>query len=337
MPAVVAEGLEKSFGDTHALCGVDFEIERATVLGVLGPNGAGKTTAVRILTTLLRPDAGRAVIDGIDVVRRAAQGAGPHRAHRPVRRGRRAPHRHREPRARRVACSTCAGRGQGPCGRAARAVRPGRRRRPCREGLLRRHASSPRHRDEPHRRSPSVLFLDEPTTGLDPRSRLEHVGRDRAAWSPTAPPLLLTTQYLDEAERLADDIVVIDHGAVIARGTADRAQEPERRRPCRGDRRPGSAISTGSPALLAPFAPVRACRASVDAEARTVTVPVATTEHIVPAVVRVPRRRRRRGARRGGAPAHPRRRVPAAHRPPRRGRRAARRARRRSGDRSSPR
>jgi ABC-2 type transport system ATP-binding protein len=68
MPAVVAEGLEKSFGDTRALCGVDFEIERATVLGVLGPNGAGKTTAVRILTTLLRPDAGRAVIDGIDVV-----------------------------------------------------------------------------------------------------------------------------------------------------------------------------------------------------------------------------------------------------------------------------
>ena len=68
MSAVVAEGLRKSFGDTEALCGVDFEIERATVLGVLGPNGAGKTTSVRILTTLLKPDAGRALIDGIDVV-----------------------------------------------------------------------------------------------------------------------------------------------------------------------------------------------------------------------------------------------------------------------------
>jgi ABC-type multidrug transport system ATPase subunit len=68
VPAVVAEGLRKSFGKTEALCGVDLEIERAQVLGLLGPNGAGKTTAVRILTTLLKPDAGRAVIDGVDVV-----------------------------------------------------------------------------------------------------------------------------------------------------------------------------------------------------------------------------------------------------------------------------
>ena len=99
--AVFAEGLTKRFGDTEALAGVDLHVERAKVLGLLGPNGAGKTTAVRILTTLLKPDSGRALIDGIDVVRRAAAGPGPHRPHRPVRRRRRAAHRRREPRARR--------------------------------------------------------------------------------------------------------------------------------------------------------------------------------------------------------------------------------------------
>ena len=100
----------KRFGATEALRGVDLAVERATVLGVLGPNGAGKTTAVRILTTLLQPDAGRAFIDGIDVVADPRRGPGPHRPHRPVRRGRRAAHRASRTSSTSVGCSTAASR-----------------------------------------------------------------------------------------------------------------------------------------------------------------------------------------------------------------------------------
>ncbi len=130
---------------------------------------------------------------------------------------------------------------------------------------------------------PSVLFLDEPTTGLDPRSRLEmwDVIDGLVADGTT---LLLTTQYLDEAERLADRIVVIDRGSVIARGTASELKSQS------GGDRVEVTVGAASdlervPALLAPFAQPGVAE-TVDAEARTVTVPVATTEHIVPAVVR---------------------------------------------------
>ena len=152
MPAVETVGLKKRFGDTEALRGVDLAVERATVLGVLGPNGAGKTTAVRILTTLLKPDAGSAFIDGIDVVDGSAPGTGADRPHRSVRRGRRAPHRVREPRARRPAVPPArhATRARAPasCSSASSSSMP-----PtgwCKH-VLGRHASSARHRDEPDR------------------------------------------------------------------------------------------------------------------------------------------------------------------------------------------
>jgi ABC-2 type transport system ATP-binding protein len=218
-PAILVEGLTKSFGDVHALRGIDLVVPRGTVLGVLGPNGAGKTTAVRILTTLLQPDKGRALVEGRDVVRQAAAVrrliglSGQSAAIQEELTGR----ENLEIIGRLYHLSTSDSR--------ARAI-----------DLLEqfdladaadRHAKN--YSGGMQRRldlaaslvgRPKVLFLDEPTTGLDPRSRLGmwDIIRSLVAGGAT---LLLTTQYLDEADELADEIVVIDHGLVIAAGTAE--------------------------------------------------------------------------------------------------------------------
>ncbi|MGD9998708.1 MAG: ATP-binding cassette domain-containing protein [Ilumatobacteraceae bacterium] len=218
-PAVLAEGLHKAFGETKALDGVDLQVDRAKVVGLLGPNGAGKTTAVRILTTLIRPDAGRAFVDGIDVVadpRRAKARIGLTGQYAAVDErltafenlqhvGRLFHMRVPEARARgrelleRFDLTDAADR-------VVKGFSGGMRRRlDIAMSLIAR---------------PSVLFLDEPTTGLDPRARQsvwDLIGELTEAGTTT----LLTTQYLDEAERLASQIVVIDHGRVIARGTSD--------------------------------------------------------------------------------------------------------------------
>ncbi|MGY1706867.1 ATP-binding cassette domain-containing protein [Geodermatophilus sp. SYSU D00697] len=217
--AIVVEGLVKRFGATTALDGVDLTVAEGAVLGLLGPNGAGKTTVVRILTTLLRADAGRAEVGGLDVVRdadavRSRIGlTGQYAAvdeyltgfenlemvGRLYRLGR------REARAR---AGELLERFDltGAANRPAKTYSGGMRRRlDIAASLIAR---------------PRVLFLDEPTTGLDPRSRLsmwEFIA-DLAGGGTT---ILLTTQYLEEADRLADRMVVIDRGRVIARGTAD--------------------------------------------------------------------------------------------------------------------
>jgi ABC-2 type transport system ATP-binding protein len=217
--AIVVEGLVKRFGDTTALAGVDLTVAEGSVLGLLGPNGAGKTTVVRILTTLLTADAGRAEVVGLDVVRdadavRAAIGlTGQYAAVdeyltgfenlEMVGRLYRLPKREARARAgellERFDLSDAAAR-------PAKTYSGGMRRRlDIAASLIAR---------------PRVLFLDEPTTGLDPRSRLamwEFIA-DLADGGTT---ILLTTQYLEEADRLADRMVVIDHGQVIARGTGD--------------------------------------------------------------------------------------------------------------------
>ncbi|MHB1597116.1 MAG: ATP-binding cassette domain-containing protein [Streptosporangiaceae bacterium] len=218
-PAVLVEGLTKSFGEVRALRGIDFEVPRGTVLGVLGPNGAGKTTAVRILTTLLHPDGGRAVVEGHDVVRHAAAVrrtiglSGQSAAIQDELTGRenlqligRLYHL-KWPEARRRADELLKQFDlMDAADRAAKNYSGGMQRR------LDLAASLVGH--------PLVLFLDEPTTGLDPRSRLGmwDIIKKLVAGGTT---LLLTTQYLDEADELADKIVVIDHGLVIAHGTAD--------------------------------------------------------------------------------------------------------------------
>ena len=217
--AIVVENLHKSFGDVHALRGVDFRVDRGTVLGVLGPNGAGKTTVVRILTTLLHPDSGRALVEGRDVVHQAAAVreiiglAGQSAAIQEELTGRenleivgRLYHLEKAT-ARRRAVELLE-----QFDLAGAADRPAKT---YSGGMLRRLdlAASLVAR-------PAVLFLDEPTTGLDPRSRIGmwEVIRNLVAEGAT---LFLTTQYLDEADELADEIVVIDHGRVIAAGTAE--------------------------------------------------------------------------------------------------------------------
>jgi ABC-2 type transport system ATP-binding protein len=221
--AIWTEGLTKSFGAVQALRGIDLVVPRGTVLGVLGPNGAGKTTAVRILTTLLRPDSGRAIIEGRDVIRdpsavREVIGlAGQSAAIQDELTGRE--NLELVGRLYHLDKPTSRARAAELLERFDLADAGSRRAKTYSGGMQRRldlAASLVA--------SPAVLFLDEPTTGLDPRSRIGmwQVIRDLVGAGTT---LLLTTQYLDEADELADQIVVIDHGLVIAAGTSEELKD----------------------------------------------------------------------------------------------------------------
>ena len=216
---VRAEELAKAYGDVRALDGLSLSVPEGTVLAVLGPNGAGKTTAVRILTTLLRPDSGRAMVAGIDVLADPAEArkrigvSGQYAAvdeyltgfenlemvGRLYHLGRTAA----RDRARQLLAQFDL---SDAANRTAKTYSGGMRRRLDLAGAL--------------VAEPPVLFLDEPTTGLDPRSRTDLWGVI-AELVRGGTTLLLTTQYLEEAERLADNILVIDRGTAIAMGTAD--------------------------------------------------------------------------------------------------------------------
>ncbi|MFJ8661750.1 ATP-binding cassette domain-containing protein [Streptomyces sp. NPDC093795] len=211
--AVLSEGLQKRYGEVHALRGLDLAVPEGSVCGVLGPNGAGKTTAVRVLTTLVAPDAGSARVAGHDVVRDPAgvrkriavtgQYASVDGDLTGAENLRLFARLLRAPRAR--ADELLDRFGLAPAaGRPARTYSGGMRRRlDLAASLL---------------VPPRVLFLDEPTTGLDPHSRngIWDAVRELAAQGTT---VLLTTQYLEEADQLADDIVLIDEGRVAQRGT----------------------------------------------------------------------------------------------------------------------
>ena len=219
MAAVEVEGLVKKFKETTALAGVDLAVPEGTVLGLLGPNGAGKTTVVRILSTLLRADAGSARIFGKDVVAHADEVrsmiglTGQYAAVDEYLTGQenlemigRLYHLTRSDSRQRATTLLERFDLADAASRIAKTYSGGMRRRlDIAASLIAR---------------PRVLFLDEPTTGLDPRSRIG-MWEFIASLVSEGTTILLTTQYLEEADRLADGIVVIDHGKVIARGTAD--------------------------------------------------------------------------------------------------------------------
>ena len=215
---IEAVGLHKSFGETHALAGLDFDAKEGTILCMLGPNGAGKTTAVRILTTLTRPDAGTATVAGIDVQRHPAEVrnkigvAGQYAALDELLTGRE--NLEMVGRLYRVNAKDARSR--------ATALIEHFELTDAADRVVKNYSGGMRRRLDlgaALMAEPPVIFLDEPTTGLDPKGRLSmwDLIEDLAREGTT---VLMTTQYLEEADRLADDIVVIDHGRAIARGTA---------------------------------------------------------------------------------------------------------------------
>jgi ABC-2 type transport system ATP-binding protein len=214
-PSISVVGLHKSFGDTPVLRGVDLEVQRGSIVALLGSNGAGKTTLVRILATLLRPDAGRAAVEGHDVVRAASEVrrsislTGQFAAVDDVLTGREnlllmARLRH---------LGQPAVIAEGLLARFGLLEAGGRRVATYSGGMRRRLDIAMSLIGEP-----AVVFLDEPTTGLDPQARIDvwEAVRELAAAGTT---VLLTTQYLDEAEQLADRVAVLHEGRIIADGT----------------------------------------------------------------------------------------------------------------------
>jgi len=282
MPTAMIEavGLHKSFGDTHALRGLDLSAAEGTILGVLGPNGAGKTTAVRILTTLTRPDAGEARVAGVDVLKHPDRArtqfgvAGQYASLDELLTGRE--NLEMIGRLYRLPSSDVRQRASDllerfeltdAANRTVKTYSGGMRRRLDLGAAL--------------MLQPPVIFLDEPTTGLDPKGRLS-MWDLIAGLAKGGTTVLMTTQYLEEADRLADDIAVIDHGVVIARGTADVLK-----RKVGGER---LEVVIDNPRYLPEarraLETISGESARVDEEDKRVVVPIASTDGVLTRAIR---------------------------------------------------
>ena len=266
-PAIAADALVKRYpGDVTALDGVSFSVEPGTVFGLLGPNGAGKSTTVKILTTLARPDGGRASVTGVDVVRdpvrvrRTIGAVGQRAAVDPEATGRE--NLVLEARIHGLAGAALRSRVDELFDRFGLTEAAGRLARTYSGGMLRKLdvAMGLVHR-------PTVLFLDEPTTGLDPAARADlwaEIGRLTREDGLT---ILLTTHYLEEADRLADRLAIVDHGRIVASGSPDELKAElqgdailvELHEPVGGAR--AAASLTGIAGLQAPVVDGRSLRA----------------------------------------------------------------------------
>ena len=278
--AIDARGLVKTFGDTRALDGVDLEVPRGVIYGLLGPNGAGKTTSVRILTTLIKPTSGQAFVDGIDVV------ADPNGVRTRI--GLTGQYAAVEERLTGRENMEYIGRlfhmSKADAGRRATELLERFDLVDARDRIVKGYSGGMRRRLDVAMSliaKPSVLFLDEPTTGLDPRSRL-------AMWDlieelqADGTTVLLTTQYLDEADRLAERIIVIDHGVVIANGTSDQLKDT-----IGGDHLTVSIAEAGKRDLaIAALRPLCVGEIAVQEGGTTFSAPIRAGDRVVPGVIR---------------------------------------------------
>jgi daunorubicin resistance ABC transporter ATP-binding subunit len=277
-PMIEAEGLAKRYGNTVALAGIDFEVAGGSILGVLGPNGAGKTTAVRILTTLAVPDAGTARVAGYDVVTEAAAvrrhiGVAAQDAtlddaltgrHNLVMVGELSGMRRVDSKRRAAELLEQFGLSDA-ADRVMKGYSGGMRRRLDIAASMMTRAP--------------VLFLDEPTTGLDPASRSGVWDIIRVLVSEGV-TLLLTTQYLDEADELADRIVVIDHGRVIAQGS------PQQLKAATGEARLEVTLSAPNHEAIAALQAIVAGAVHISQGGRRLSAPVRTESGLATRVVR---------------------------------------------------
>jgi oleandomycin transport system ATP-binding protein len=275
--SIMAEGLVKRYGDTVALDGIDLAVRTGSVFGLLGPNGAGKTTAVRILATLVRPDGGHASVCGYDVVSQAHQVrqltglTGQYASVDETLTGTE----------NLILIGRLTGQSRSAARGRARELLAAFRLTDAADRAVKTYSGGMRRRLDLAASlvtSPRVLYLDEPTTGLDPLSRNEMWDVVRGLTA-TGVTVLLTTQYLEEADQLAEDIAVVDHGTVIATGTPDELKA-----------RTGAqtlSVRPASPADVPAVVAIVAGLSLAEPEVRntTVTVPVGQ-EDVLPGVMR---------------------------------------------------
>jgi ABC-2 type transport system ATP-binding protein len=279
-PIVEAHGLRKNFGKVEALAGLDLVASSGQVVAVLGPNGAGKTTFVRTIATLLRPDEGTLHVAGVDVARHPAQVrrmiglAGQYAAVEEAMTGRENLHM----------VARLFGHDRRTAARNAGAVLDRLDLIDAADRLVRTYSGGMRRRLDLGASlvgAPRLLLLDEPTTGLDPRSRIGLWDAIKALVE-HGTDVLLTTQYLDEADQLAQQVVIVDHGRVIAEGTPDELKGRAGRDVIEVRARAVADL----PQLAVTLAPLGADEPRLDATTRRVTLPVDGGTTVIPAVAR---------------------------------------------------